>query len=94
MSDPRARARVALALGLVLSACATSQSERYAALRAQLEPAPAAVPPPEDPLAGRALLERSELVALALARNPGVAAANDAARAALARWWWDAEATP
>src|SRR5262245_18793898 len=75
----------ALALGLVLSACA-SQSQQYDALRARLESPPDPRAEVDDPLAGRDELTRSELVALALARNPGVAAANEAARAALARW--------
>ena len=86
MSALLARARVALALGFSLSACATRQSEHYEALRAQLEaPAPPGAAA-EDPLAGRAELSRAELVSLALARNPGVATANETARAALARW--------
>src|SRR5262245_1912145 len=86
MSVVRARARAALALGLAFTACASGQGERYEALRARLEPSPPSAAAAEDPLAGRAELSRGELVSLALARNPGVAAANDAARAALARW--------
>ena len=80
------RARVALALAIVLSACATRQSEHYEALRTRLEPAAAARPEAEDPLAGRPELTRAGLVEGVLARNPDVATATEAARAALARF--------
>ena len=81
-----ARARVALALAIALSACATRQSEHYEALRARLEPGAPARPEADDPLAGRTELTRAGLVELVLARNPDVAAAAAAARAALERF--------
>jgi cobalt-zinc-cadmium efflux system outer membrane protein len=80
------RARVALALALALSACATRQSEHYDALRARLETAPPARAGGDDPFAGSAELTRAGLVELVLARNPDVATATAAARAALARY--------
>ena len=80
------RARVALALAVALSACATRQSEHYEALRARLAPAPPPRSEDLDPLAGRAELTRAALVQFVLARNPDVETATAAARAALARF--------
>lgn len=78
----------ALALAALCACAATGQTERYAALRARLEPARGEAAPDSgpDPLGGATHLDRRALVALVLDRNPGLEAQRAEARAALARW--------
>ncbi|MEX2207005.1 MAG: TolC family protein [Myxococcota bacterium] len=81
----------ATVLSFVASAgCAsTKQVERYRALRLEASRAssPAAAPAAQaDPFAGAQALSRGELVALVIARNPGLDARRETWQAALARY--------
>jgi cobalt-zinc-cadmium efflux system outer membrane protein len=81
----------ATVLSFVASAgCAsTKQAERYRALRLEVSRASSAAEASlaqADPFAGVQALSRGELVALVLARNPGLAAKRETWQAALSRY--------
>jgi outer membrane protein, heavy metal efflux system len=82
---------VALLLAcFAISGCATASSNRYRTLRDDWQREESTAAPSEDPgdalFAGATVLERSQLVAQVLERNPSVGAARHAWRAALARY--------
>jgi outer membrane protein TolC len=93
VSCARRPARRVCLLGLaLLSGCVSSaQADRYADMdrelrRAEAPDAAAAAPAESEPFAGAANLERAALVRLVLERNPSLAAARYAWRAALERY--------
>ena len=78
-----------LALALLLAGCMSPGLSAHAqALARQLEASTpvAASEPGDEPFEGQASLERAALIEAALRRNPGLAAARSAWRAALARY--------